>query len=365
MREVASFVQAPEDYVASSPKAVLQAQQAPSGEIYGILGQMKETFESNLATTQKEEKSNEKSYGELKVAKESQIAAGQEQVDTKTQELAAAQEKMSLDKQELQDTKSTLAGDEKFLAMLKEKCAVNDSEWTERQKSRQVETAACSKALQVLTSDEAHDSFGKSFNPSFVQVDSSISSERRSKATTLLQAMAVKRGRPQMMTLATSIRLDAFGAVKKSIDGMVVALKKEKADEVILKDSCVTQTNENVLSTEAKIREKNGYEAKIEDLTQTKNTLTHTTIAELNADIADAPKQLQQAGEVRTKQNAALKRTVADQQATQKLLAQALAVLKSVYDKKSRRVAREQPGDFAPEAPEAAREDSRASPKRP
>jgi len=333
-REVASFVQAPEDYVASSPKALLQAQQAPSGEIYGILGQMKETFESNLATTQKEEKSNEKSYGELKVAKEAQIAAGQEQVDTKTQELAAAQEKKALDNQDLVDTKATLSGDVEFLAMLKEKCAVNDSEWTERQKSRQLETASCSKALEVLTSDEAHDSFGKSFNPSFVQVDSSISSERRSKATTLLQAMAVKRGRPQMMTLATSIRLDAFGAVKKSIDGMVVALKKEKADEVILKDSCVTQTNENVLNTEAKIREKNGYEAKIEDFTQRKSTIK-SAIADLEAELADAQKQLQVAGEVRTKQNAEFKRTVADQQATQKLLAQALNVLKSVYDKKA------------------------------
>jgi len=164
-------------------------------------------------------------------------------------------------------------------------------------------------------------------------VDSSISSERRTKASALLQVLAVKRGKPQMVTLAASIRLDAFGAVKKSIDGMVVALKKEKADEIILRDNCVTQTNENVLHTEAKTREKHGYQAKIEDFTQTKAT-AKTTIADLQAELADAQKQLQVAGEVRTKQNMEFKRTVADQQATQKLLARALTVLKSVYVKK-------------------------------
>merc|ERR1719265_2453857 len=47
-----------------------------SGEIFGILNQMKETFESNLANSQAEEKTNQMDYESLKATKEEQIKAG-------------------------------------------------------------------------------------------------------------------------------------------------------------------------------------------------------------------------------------------------------------------------------------------------
>merc|ERR1719247_1074906 len=103
-----------------------------SGEIFGILGQMKETFETNLASAQKDEASNQKAYEELKSAKEDEIKAGQSQQDTKTQELADTDEKNAQAKEDIQDTKKSLAADQKFLAMLKEKCQLTDSEWEER-----------------------------------------------------------------------------------------------------------------------------------------------------------------------------------------------------------------------------------------
>ena len=41
-----------------------------NGEIFGILRQMKETFETNLSESQKEENANQKAYEDLKAAKE-------------------------------------------------------------------------------------------------------------------------------------------------------------------------------------------------------------------------------------------------------------------------------------------------------
>merc|ERR1719460_1150197 len=118
---------------------------------------MKETFESNLSTSQKEETTNQKAYEDLKAAKEAEIAAGQAQIDAKTTELADTDEKNANSKEDLEDTKNTLSADEKFLMMLKEKCAMTDSEWEERQKTRQLEMEAVSKALAVPSSDDAHD----------------------------------------------------------------------------------------------------------------------------------------------------------------------------------------------------------------
>merc|ERR1712061_581459 len=81
-RTVASFVQSPEDYFDAAP-TFKQSYAPQSGEIFGILRQMRETFESNLSASQKEEMANQKAYEELKAAKEEQIAAGQEQIERK------------------------------------------------------------------------------------------------------------------------------------------------------------------------------------------------------------------------------------------------------------------------------------------
>merc|ERR1712061_828057 len=90
-RMIGAFVQSPEDYFDSAP-TFKQSYAPQSGEIFGILKQMRETFESNLAASQKEEMANQQAYSDLKAAKEEEIAAGQAQVDSKTQELAATDE---------------------------------------------------------------------------------------------------------------------------------------------------------------------------------------------------------------------------------------------------------------------------------
>merc|ERR1712217_264282 len=128
-----AFIQAPEDYFDASP-TFKQSYAPQSGEIFGILRQMKETFEANLSDAQKEEMANQKAYEDLKAAKEAEIAAGQAQIDSKTQELADTDEKNAQSKEDIEDTRNSLAADEKFLMMLKEKCQMTDKEWEERQK---------------------------------------------------------------------------------------------------------------------------------------------------------------------------------------------------------------------------------------
>merc|ERR1719515_583982 len=254
-RAVSAFVQAPQDYFDASP-TFKQSYAPQSGEIFGILKQMKETFETNLSSSQKEEMANQKAYEELKAAKEDEIKAGQDQIDSKTQELADTDEKNAQAKEDLEDTKKSLSADEQFLMMLKEKCSMTDAEWEERQKTRQAEMEAVSKALAILSGDDAHDLFTKTFNPSFAQKESSMHSERRVQASALLSAVAKKVQNPRLATLAVRVRLDAFTRVKKAIDDMVAQLLKEKEDEIKHKDFCVEEFNTNELQTEKKEREK-------------------------------------------------------------------------------------------------------------
>eukprot|EP00421_Protoceratium_reticulatum_P048671 CAMPEP_0168441562 /NCGR_PEP_ID=MMETSP0228-20121227/43555_1 /TAXON_ID=133427 /ORGANISM="Protoceratium reticulatum, Strain CCCM 535 (=CCMP 1889)" /LENGTH=58 /DNA_ID=CAMNT_0008455893 /DNA_START=9 /DNA_END=182 /DNA_ORIENTATION=+ len=57
---------------------------------------------------------------------------------------------------------------------------MTDKEWEERQKTRQLEMEAVSKAVAVLSGDDAHDLFTRTFNPALLQEEEAAEgSERR------------------------------------------------------------------------------------------------------------------------------------------------------------------------------------------
>jgi chromosome segregation ATPase len=310
-----------------------------SGEIFGILKAMKETFEANLGKSTKEEGQNKKDYEDLKATKSEEITAGKEQKDAKTQELANTDQKLADDKQDLDDTTTSLAEDEKFLKNLKETCTMLDQEFERRQKARQLELAGVSKALEILTSDDAHDLFSKSMKPvppEFIQnrMQRSKDSHRRMEASKLLSNLAKKSNNPRLMTLALRVRLDAFTRVKKAIDEMITQLMKEKEDEIKHKDYCIENLNENEKKTERKDREKKDVLETIDDLTMTIDTLTKE-IDTLKSEVSEMQLQMKHAGEDRELENKEFQTTVAEQRATAALLGKALDVLKSVYEKKA------------------------------
>merc|ERR1719183_2729567 len=88
---VASFVQAPQDYFDAEP-TFKQSYAPQSGEIFGILKQMQETFEADLSNSQKEEIASQAAYKDLKAAKEEEISAGQTSLEQKEQTLAQTDE---------------------------------------------------------------------------------------------------------------------------------------------------------------------------------------------------------------------------------------------------------------------------------
>merc|ERR1719443_499903 len=190
-KKIAAFVQ-------QAPSAGSYAPQ--SGQILGILKQMLETFESNLSQTQKDELQGSADYENLKASKESEIGAGQDQIETKTQELATTDEKNAQAKTDLEDTEASLAADQKFLENLRAQCSAMDAEWEARSKTRAEEMEAVAKALEILSGDDAHDLFTRTFN--FVQKREAqgVQKRRRAKASKLLASVAKKTHNPKLMT---------------------------------------------------------------------------------------------------------------------------------------------------------------------
>merc|ERR1719272_2377663 len=174
---------------------------------------------------------------------------------------------------------------------------MTDSEWEERQKTRQLEMEAVSKALAVLSGDDAHDLFTKTFNPSLLQKGSTSNLNRRGQASKLLRAVAKKVGNPRLATLAESVQLDAFVRVKKAIDDMVSALLKEKEDEIKHKDFCTDEFNTNELQTEKKTRAKQDLAGKVSDLEMTIKQLSEA-IDGLKSEVSELQVQLKRALEL-------------------------------------------------------------------
>merc|ERR1719506_2150914 len=328
--EIVAFVQGGGE----SPTSGAGSYAPASGQIFGILKQMKEEFETSLAEAQENEKKSQVAYEELKAAKEAEIAAAQQQVKTKTEELATAGEKKAAAEQDKVDTMASLDADQKYLVNLKEKCALTDKEYEERLKTRQLEMQAVSKAMAVLNSDDAKDLFSSSLG--FLQKESVTNSKsnRRARASKGLEALARKHNNPHLMTLAMKIKLDAFTKVKQAIDDMVAELEKQQEDEIKKKDYCVDSFNENEKQTNDFTRQKTDLETLIEDLTMKIDEL-HKAIETLKAEVGELQVQMKRAGEDRDKENKEFQQTVAEQRATQVLLTKALDVLKGFYAKEA------------------------------
>jgi len=322
---LASFAQGAAPFRDASNLA-RQKYQVQSGEIFGILSQMKETFEANLAQTRVEEKSNDQAYTDLKIAKEAEITAGQGSINEKTQLLADTDESLAQSKQDREDTNDSLTADQAFLLLVKQKCSETDAEWARRQKLRQEEIVACAKAIEILSGDEARDLFSKTLG--FLQVSSQGDSKLREKASSLLLSLAAKS--PKFASLAVAVKLDAFTLVKAAIDKIVSDLANEKAAEITQRDNCIKDLNTNEREVATKNHASDRLVQQGATLAKEKNTVT-AEIGSLEKEIVDLDDSLARAGVDRNAENLVHVGTLKDQKETETLLQQALTILKGVY----------------------------------
>merc|ERR1719313_636638 len=307
-----------------------QPAQSKTAEIFAILKQMKETFETNLSAEQKEEMAAQSEFNQLKGAKTREIKAAKAQTLDKTSLLAETDEAMATAKHDLEQTRNGLTADQKFLVDLESRCEAGDADYSERSKLRAVEIAAVSEALSILSGDESRDLFTSTL--SFVQ--KTAHTKTRSKASSVLRAAAKKSGDTSLVLLANKAAIDAFGKVISAIDEMTTSLKKEMEDEVKHQRFCTKELTENEAGQTEKKDHIEDLSAEIEDNTATVDTLTKE-IAELQKQVAEMKVQVKRASEDREKANKIFQQAVADQRATQNVLNKVYKRLEKVYAAKT------------------------------
>merc|ERR1719324_1210411 len=168
-----------------------------SGNILDILKDMTATFKDNRDSATEAEETAQTNYDALMTSKNEQLSATKQALLDKSKEKGARAESLATSSEEKEDREGQNERDEVFLADTKEACDKKATDWDLRKKMRAEEIAAIGEAISILRSDDARDTFKKSFESqeeqSFVQTHSSKKKHhtKRSLALSAIRRAAV------------------------------------------------------------------------------------------------------------------------------------------------------------------------------
>jgi chromosome segregation ATPase len=309
-----------------------------SGQIVGILKQMKETMEATLAEVTTTEEEAIKTFDALMAAKKKELEANTAAIESKLERVGQVGLDIVEMKEDLDDTAKALAEDKKFLAELEKGCATKEAEWDERCKIRADELLALSDTIKILNDDDALDLFKKTLpTPSFIQVQDR-SKTLRQRALVVLQAAKVSKKIPQprLDFIALALREQNTGTFDKvigMIDEMVAILAEEQTADDDKKAYCEAELDKTEDSKKSLERKVDDLGAALEDAKGMIATLTEE-IAALVDGIKALDKSVAEATENRKAENVAYKELMAADTAAEQLLSMAGNRLAKFYTPK-------------------------------
>ena len=219
-----------------------------SGEIVGILKQMKDDINKDLGGIVEVEEAAQKAFDELVAAKSGEIKAASEAIEKKSVRSGELAVEITEDKNAKNNAERERGANAEFQANLKKDCKTKTAEWDERTKTRNDELLAISEAIKVLNDDDALDVFKNTLpspNPPAATSFLQRSSSRKAEAFAWLQSAAsVSDDRhSQLGLLAYMLRVGKvdFHKVLKMIDDMIAHLAAEQKTDDTEREWCNTE----------------------------------------------------------------------------------------------------------------------------
>jgi hypothetical protein len=325
----------------SSPGAYVQMGSPHKGEyqsqsqgIQGILKDMHDSFQRDLADAIEEEKAKLADYtGLMKTKREDEVLLKSTLTKKDTSEgddtkgLADANT-------EREETQAQLKSDEELLETTTTSCKAKANEWAERSRLRSEELAGINEAIDILTSPDAVATFATA-DSTFVQTRSVQTDSSQTKAYNILKDTASKTQNVRLAMLASKVYAGEgshFDKVIEDIEKMISKLRDEEQSDIDHKDWCESERNKANTANE--------------DLEYAKDSLdkgmkrSGAKIAELNKehaatkkDMSDLKKEMEDALDVRNAENAAFKDSIKADTDAVTLLTKAIGALSKFYEK--------------------------------
>jgi chromosome segregation ATPase len=300
-----------------------------SGEIVGILKQLLEDMEGEHKEAIDAENAAVAEFESLVAAKEKEIQAATESIETKTEKNGEMAVKIVNLKNDLEDAQESLAEDQKFTAELKKGCSTAQVDYDSRVKGRAEELVAVQETIKILNDDDALDLFKKTLpSPSLLQV----TDPKELKDDALEQLASVKdQSKLGFIELALMGKKVSFDKVIKMMDDMVVLLKEEQKDDEAQKEWCETEF-ETSEDKEVDLKHKlEGLTAAIEEMTEGIAKLTDE-IKALEDGIVALDKSVAEATETRKEEHEEFVTVAAQNNAAVQLLGVAENRLNKFYN---------------------------------
>jgi len=307
-----------------------------SGQITGILKQMTDTMEKELASATAEEKAAISDFDALMAAKTKEINALTGAVEAKTTLIGELGVQLVSEKEDLDDTTKSLIEDEKFLKDLETSCKTKEDEWATIKKTRAEELLALADTIKILNDDDALELFKKTLPgaSSLLQLTASARGVKSQALATIEQAGGKKGDyRLNLISLALKGKKVSFDKILGMIDDMIALLKKEQVtddDKKAYCDQLIDETEDKVKSLELSVSD---LAKAIADHKETIATLTEE-IEALADGIKALDKQVAEATEQRKEEHADSVETLANDNAAKELIGVAKNRLNKFYSPK-------------------------------
>jgi hypothetical protein len=313
-----------------------QGQQAgyvpQSGQIIGILKQMKDTISADLADITAAEDKAITDYEELAAAKTKEIAANSEAIEAKLEREGQVGLDIVALAEDLDDTKKALAADKEFLAGLDKSCATKEKEWEVRSATRTEELLALADTIKLLNDDDALELFKKTLPSSAAFLQTLVSSKVVKKNA--LKALGSHQDhRIELIALALRGGTNSFDKVIAMIDEMVALLGKEQTSDDDKKAYCLESLDKAEDEKKVLDQQEADLDKAMEDAKNMIATLADE-IAALTAAIKQLDKDVVEATETREAENKLYVETMAADNAAKELIGIAKNRLAKFYTPK-------------------------------
>jgi len=290
-----------------------------SGEIIGILEQMKEDMEADLKSMEEGEVNAIAQFEALSNAKNKQIAAANQAIEELSMRFASKKVELVQTKTDLKDTNERLESDQETYGKTKLSCQKRDQEYGILKKQFADEKVALADTIKILADDQAMEVFkktavvNKAEAATFLQVGSSSRHRQRQALRMLQETSAEHPDQPALQLLATRVASAAkqtgkskkgFEKIMGLIDNMIALLGKEGNDDKIKKEMCVTGLAKN---EDKKAQLETGIKSKSAEVANLKDNLAIVTkdIAKIKQDLSDLDVTVKEATTQRKKENGA------------------------------------------------------------
>jgi DNA repair exonuclease SbcCD ATPase subunit len=244
----------------------------------------------------------------------------------------------------------------------------DQGQWSERKRLRAGEIASIQEAIGILRSDDARDTFSRSFaSQGFLQLSATKPDRRLAGALAVLKQVTRSAKDERIGALATTVLMlkeepeaeineaDPFKEVISAIDKLIADLEAEEKDDLEKKEQCEKERSESAQN--AKMTAK-----RIDTNTETIDRLTaqieraQKQIQEINATIYDLEIDKRDAADQREQEHREWVNADADDSKAAELVDSAIGVLKKFREKEGLdlvqvRRARQEPFTAAGEAP--------------